>query len=267
LLSLGWGFFWRPAWGILIVLAIVDWGERAWEQLLNAIRGRRTNSNAALTPPQPPSQDLSELEKEFERQQECECQVEATHQASQYKHIPGLPWGDPGSYIKASSADELEQALEALHKREAEKRERVARAALEQARKEVEDEKREQEAREFLIRESERVRKEREDREVRHEAREREREPEPIESAPLIIFRPPSKEAESEVCKCGYPGCLGHEYIDDQVHFPGFTSEAAMAQSAHEIVLFNVEVTRVAGNPSDGTLPASAVRTHRRPRR
>jgi hypothetical protein len=151
-----------------------------------------------------------------------------------------------------------------LHKREAEKREREAQIALEHERKKAEDEKREQEAREYLKRESERVLREREEREMRPKSHEPE--PEPIASPPLIIIRPPSQEAETELCKCGYPGCLGHEVIKGQIIFPGFTSEAAMAQSPHEIVCLNVEVTGVAGNPSDGTLPASAIRTRREPR-
>ena len=88
--------------------------------------------------------------------------------APQYKHIPGLPWGDPASYAKVSTAEELERAREALHKREAEKREREAQLALEQERKRLAEEKREQEAREYLMRESERVLREREEREMWH---------------------------------------------------------------------------------------------------
>ena len=65
------------------------------------------------------------------------------------------------------------------------------------------EENREQEAREYLIRESERVLREREEREMWHIPQEPA--PEPVSSALLIIVRPPSEEAEGEVCKCGYP--------------------------------------------------------------
>jgi hypothetical protein len=80
----------------------------------------------------------------------------------QYKHIPGLPWGDPTSYVKASTTEELEQAREALNKSTAEKHEREAQLVLEQERRRLAEEKREQEAREYLVREAERVVKERE---------------------------------------------------------------------------------------------------------
>jgi hypothetical protein len=33
------GFVWRPAWGLLAVLVLMEWAERGWEQLLDAIRG------------------------------------------------------------------------------------------------------------------------------------------------------------------------------------------------------------------------------------
>ena len=205
---------------------------------------------------------VRERERKAVPEQESEKrQIEA---APQYKHIPGLPWGDPTSYAKASTAEELEQAREALNKRTAEKYEREAQLALDQERKRLAEEKREQEAREYLVRESERVQREREEREMWPKAHEPE--PEPIASAPLIIVGPPSQEAEAELCKCGYPGCIGHEVVNGQITFPGFTSEAAMAQSPHELVCLNVEVTGVAGNPSDGTLPASAIRTRREPR-
>jgi hypothetical protein len=198
-------------------------------------------------------------------QERKQPQVEAPKQETPLQHIPGRPWGDPSSYIRASTPDELERAREALHRREAERRDALAakerEGVLEQERKKREDEKREQEAREYLIRESQRVLKEREEQEVQRKPQEPE--PDPIASAPLIIVRPPSDETEAELCKCGYPGCLGHEVINGQIIFPGFTSEAAMTRSQHELVYLNVEVTGVAGNPSDGTLPASAIRTHR----
>ncbi len=85
----------------------------------------------------------------------------------------------------------------------------------------------------------------------------------PAQSAPLVVVRSPSKEAATEVCRCGYPGCIGHEVVDNHAIFPGFTSEAVMAQSPNELVCFNVELTGIAGNPSDGAVPESAVRLRR----
>src|SRR5258708_8298162 len=41
-------------------------------------------------------------------------------------------------------------------------------------------------------------------------------------------------------CKCGEPDCIGHEVIDEQIHFPVFTSEAVMYASPHELTPFNV---------------------------
>jgi hypothetical protein len=179
------------------------------------------------------------------------------------QHIPGAPWGDPSSYVWASTPERLEQARDDLQKREIERCERETQAALEQERKKLDEERREREAREFLNREAERVLKEREEREELRTTREPE--PEPAACAPVIIVRPPSKEAEGEMCKCGYPGCLGHELIDNHAIFPGFTSETAMARSPHELISFNVEVIGVAGNPSDGAIPESAIRIRRKP--
>lgn len=45
---------------------------------------------------------------------------------------------------------------------------------------------------------------------------------------------------EPEGCKCGVPGCVGHEVVEEQVQFPGFTSEAVMLKSPHELWLFDV---------------------------
>ena len=67
----------------------------------------------------------------------------------------------------------------------------------EQERKRLAEGKREQEAREYLVRESERVLREREERENWHIPREPA--PQPVSWAQLIVVRPPSREAESEV--------------------------------------------------------------------
>jgi hypothetical protein len=183
------------------------------------------------------------------------------------KHIPGAPWGDPSSYVWASTPVELEQARDDLQKREMQRRESETQAALEQERKKRDDEKREQETRDFLNREAARVIKEREEGEEQRKRKGRESAHEQVTSAPLIVVRPPSNEAKDEVCKCGYPGCLGHELIDNHAIFPGYTSEAAMSQSLHQIICFNVEVQGVAGNHSDGAVPASAIRIRRESQR
>ncbi|HET8922990.1 MAG TPA: hypothetical protein VFN26_08350 [Candidatus Acidoferrum sp.] len=100
-------------------------------------------------------------------QQKRERQIEVTYQRTEYKHIAGLPWGDPNSYVpfpKDPTPGELERAREALHEREIQRRERDAQASLERETKMHDDEKREQQARDYLRREAERVLKEREGR-------------------------------------------------------------------------------------------------------
>jgi hypothetical protein len=105
-----------------------------------------------------------------ENQQEREREVEAPRQETQYQHIPGLAWGDPSSYVRASTPEELERAREDFAKREAQRREaeaaRQREAMLEEELKKGDEEKREQEAREFLIREAAVVLREREEREA-----------------------------------------------------------------------------------------------------
>lgn len=52
-----------------------------------------------------------------------------------------------------------------------------------------------------------------------------------------------SSPSNAEICRCGEPGCLGHEVIEDMIQFPGFTSERVMHNSPHELLAFNVPVT------------------------
>lgn len=146
------GFLWRPAWGLLLLFLLVEWAESRWNELLEAIRriGRRA----------PRDEKRDELQEEFEQQPTDEGLIEAAHKKSDYKHVPRLPWGDPSSYVKASTAEELARVA---HNRE-----------IEQDWREQEEQRREEEAREFLVRESERVQKERLEREGAHETRERE---------------------------------------------------------------------------------------------
>jgi hypothetical protein len=240
------GFFWREAWLIFAAILLIDWGKERWKELLDAIRGKRRAN----------SETISEPDTEID-----EAQVERALAQSAYKHIPTLPWGDPSSYVKASTREELEQIATARQKEETDKRDFEAQ---EKERKKRDDERREQEARDFLNREAARVIKEREERDEQRKRNGREPALEPVISAPLIVLRPPSNEAEDEVCKCGYPGCLGHELIDNHAIFPGYTSEAAMSQSPHQIICFNVEVQGVAGNPSDGAVPESAIRVRQK---
>jgi hypothetical protein len=58
---------------------------------------------------------------------------------------------------------------------------------------------------------------------------------------PYSIAR--SEPEAPEQCKCGTPGCVGHEVIDEVIQFPGFTSEAVMEKSPHELRAFDVPLT------------------------
>lgn len=90
--------------------------------------------------------------------------------------------GENQQNVSARVEPTLEEAREAFHRQEAERRDALAtkerEAALDEERKRRADEKREQEAREFLSREAVRVLKEREEREEREAAEKREREAE-----------------------------------------------------------------------------------------
>ncbi|MGB7730029.1 MAG: hypothetical protein WBL50_18510 [Candidatus Acidiferrum sp.] len=132
-------FFWQPAmWMVAVVLAF-EMVERGWKQLLDAIRGRHSSSRESIQGDWELEQQRA-LDQEFQRQQEEDRVIEAALQQSQYKHIPGRPWGDPGSYVSEQASQEL----------------------LEQQQKKLEDEKREQETREFLNSWGERILKEHE---------------------------------------------------------------------------------------------------------
>lgn len=56
----------------------------------------------------------------------------------------------------------------------------------------------------------------------------------------LTPYSPAARERDGADCKCGEPDCIGHEVIDEQIQFPGFTSEAVMFASRHELTAFNV---------------------------
>lgn len=190
LLVVGW--FWWPAWVILACIVLSDRAEHAWEQLLDAIRGRRQTVTADLTAQT--TQDSSELDEEFKRQQECERHIEIVHQQSEYKHISGLPWGDPSSYVKASTPEELEQ----------DERKKLAEA------------QRQREAQEFLNREAARVIKEREEREERAKVVKKavmQAKEDPIAQE----YRALMELAGEDGCKCGIEGCPGHEAVNGKV--------------------------------------------------
>lgn len=50
-------------------------------------------------------------------------------------------------------------------------------------------------------------------------------------------------EPESHECRCGMLDCLGHEVIDEQIQFPGFTSELVMRKSPHDVWVSDVPAT------------------------
>lgn len=53
-----------------------------------------------------------------------------------------------------------------------------------------------------------------------------------------------SSNSKLDSCKCGESDCVGHEVIDGQFQFPGFTSHAVMLKSPHELVYFKCHVTK-----------------------
>lgn len=52
-----------------------------------------------------------------------------------------------------------------------------------------------------------------------------------------------SSNSVSDTCKCGDEGCLGHEMIDNRIFSPGFTSELAIKNSPHKIMVFDYPLT------------------------
>jgi hypothetical protein len=197
---------WRhwPAWLIVLLVAVdlVNPVER-WKELLDALRGSRK------------PQEEHDGEAEYDRQ------IEIAHSKSEFKHIPDLPWGDPGSYTKPSTLAELEQ---------------------EATRREVE-ERREQQARDFLNREAERILKERDT--LRSESPNtkdgRMRKCncgqgclacvfgipdhfplQPGEAESLPQEPPVNNESPFEAgeCLCGVPNCSGHQMIDGKIEIP-----------------------------------------------
>ena len=45
--------------------------------------------------------------------------------------------------------------------------------------------------------------------------------------------------AESHLCLCGAPDCLGHEVVNDVVQFPGFTSASVADRCVNKIWMFD----------------------------
>src|ERR1700730_3396178 len=60
--------------------------ERAWEELLKAIPGCAPESLPRRRGTRGPTK--------------CERQMESAQRRTQYKQIPGLPWGDPSSHAR-----------------------------------------------------------------------------------------------------------------------------------------------------------------------
>lgn len=44
-------------------------------------------------------------------------------------------------------------------------------------------------------------------------------------------------------CKCGQPGCLAHEVIDEAVQIPGFTSKNELNKSHHDLIVFTAPLS------------------------
>lgn len=130
--------------GALIVWWMIERRDARIKQLEDKVRDLNSSLEQALdrndrTPERSrESTDQEELNLQFERQQREEKMIEAAHQNSRYKHIFGLPWGDPSSYVTTEQLAEQERQLR-------------------------EGERQEQEARESLKLEAERVLKEREE--------------------------------------------------------------------------------------------------------
>lgn len=76
--------------------------------------------------------------------------------------------------------------------------------------------------------------------------------PTPAAEKKVLVVRLPAKDSEEEFCKCGYPGCLGHEVIDKDAVFPGITSEvvlAKMIQSGVKLTRYLQEVSHIEHGP------------------
>ena len=110
-------------------------GENSWTTRTGKKRSRPSSSpghprgDSDLYARAPRGMSTDELHKWAAQERKREAVPEKEREkgqleaAPQYKHIPGLPWGDPASYAKASTAEEMEQAREALNKATAEKHE------------------------------------------------------------------------------------------------------------------------------------------------
>jgi len=181
---LGGTALWFWSWPGLLVACLFVWLFSLFRQNQMS-RSSESETGHQKTPAATPMSSSESEQEKYEREQEYERQqaqkderlIADTHKRSTFKHIPGQPWGDPSSYVKASTHKELKQAQEALDEREVEIREHEEALKRQKADSCERDEAREREAREFLSREADRVLKERE--EQREAAQKREREAEP----------------------------------------------------------------------------------------
>jgi len=117
LLMLGLGAVLQVHWLVVIGgVGLVGWYidyslaptlRKRWYELLGAIRGQAPSEDEQKHNEEPQQQE------EYERvchEQKLNRQIEAAHEKSPCKHVPGLPWGDPRSYVKASTPEEPERA-------------------------------------------------------------------------------------------------------------------------------------------------------------
>jgi hypothetical protein len=69
-----------------------------------------------------------------------------------------------------------------------------------------------------------------------------------------ILDEEPSGMGFADECKCGDPGCIGHELVETQVApnkmeeivgIPGFTSRAVRDLSRHQVILFDQPIANL----------------------
>jgi hypothetical protein len=63
-----------------------------------------------------------------------------------------------------------------------------------------------------------------------------------------VVKEGDSEKQTSALCKCGYPDCAGHEVVDGEILFPGYTSEKALAFAYHnekQLIRFGSELILV----------------------
>jgi hypothetical protein len=157
-------WFWN--WPGLLIACLFVW----LFTLFRRNQRERSSTGSAVAAPAATPMSSSESEQEIaeraqrEEEERDERLIAEIHSRSQFKHLAGWPWGDPSSYIRTPTSAEVDQARNALHEREAARREHQEALRIQEACDRERAQAREREAREFLSREAERVLKEREER-------------------------------------------------------------------------------------------------------